>query len=132
MKKPLILSVLFISIIGLSTATAQKKSKDDNIDPIGIDCDQISVSISQTGAIKFEKPVELHSASLINKTTGEIEMDLPLYENGNFKKYQTMDLKDLQLDFDVIIEFEIIEEPDIVVVFGISEPCSRRIVIGDK
>lgn len=131
MKKIILLSLLFVCIIGVNIANAQKKDKG-KIEPQGIECDKIYVTASQNGKIKFSEPVNLVSIGLVDKITGEIVQDLPLSSNGSNSIFKTVELYDYELDFDIILKFELIQDRGTIVINTVLEPCSRQIVIGQK
>lgn len=134
MKKIVLLSLLFASATFINQATAQKKGKNgDKIDPLGIECDKIYVSSTLSGVIQFSDPVNLHIVFLLEKESGEIVEDLPIRSNGSQTTYKTKDIHGLELDFDLLIEFEILDEAaSEIICVNKLEPCSRQIVIGQK
>lgn len=127
MKKLILLSLVFLCIFGIDSANAQKKKKGV-IDPEGIECDQIFVSVSKSGKIKFSQPVNLKEVSLVDKFSGEVMESLPITKKGSPSIYRTIDLANFSLNFDILIDYSIIQGP----VIAFSEPCSRQIVIGQK
>ena len=136
MIKTILLSVLFLIIMSFSQVFAQKngKNKNSDIDPIGIDCDKISISVNLSGVILFSNPVNLLNVSLVSKETGIKMAYLSYRENGSTTNYKVRDLHKFETRYDMLLGFEILnttKEPE-VIMNNISEPCSRRIVIGNK
>jgi len=133
MKKAILFSILFIGLIGVFDSNAQKeKDKKSKIDPKGIDCDKISITASSTGKIKFSDPVNLSSLSLVNKTTEIVEIELPFTSIGNLTYYKTIDLTKYARNYNLLLNYELIVPGTLIDVYSISEPCSRRIIIGQK
>ena len=72
-----------------------KEKKNSKIDPVGLDCDQISVSVTTSGLIKFSEPVILHKVALVKKFSGEIVKDLQFDQNSSNTSYKTIDVRRL-------------------------------------
>lgn len=133
MKKIVLACILFIGAIGIFNANAQKnKTKKSEINPIGIECDKIYVSVQSSGVIKFSNPVNLINVGMVDKVSSELVENLWFKDRGCQTTYKTIDLHGLEVDYDLLLDFEIIKEEGAIIMSAVIEPCSRQIVIGHK